>query len=159
MQRNSPDNWCREILRQSGQSWQLFSSARRRYSGIMLDVLYDHFLSRHWSVYTDQPKRQFIDGIYLLLEQNIQMLPPKLAEIAPGMIANDWLGSYEDIDVIGVVYDRISIRIKRENTMSGGLEEVSAHYAELEQHFLSFFPLVMNYADELNQRSFPANAG
>ncbi len=125
----------------------------------MLDVLYDHFLNCHWSDFTDQPKRQFIDGIYLLLEQNAQTLPPKLAEIAPGMIANDWLGSYDDIDVIGMVYDRISKRIKRENTMSGGLKEVSAHYSELEQYFLRFFPLVMNYADELNQCSFPSNAG
>ncbi len=132
------------------QSRQLFSPARRRYSGIMLDVLYDHFLHRYWSDFTDQPKQPFINSIYLLLEQNAQLLPKKLAEIAPCMIADDWLGSYEDISIVGFVLDRISTRIKRPNALSGGLEEITEYYDQLDQHFCSFFPLVMAYSETLN---------
>ncbi len=139
------------------QSRQLFSQKRRRFSGIILDVLYDHFLHRHWSEYTTQAKQPFIAGIYLLLEQNVQILPKNLATIAPYMISDDWLGSYEDINVIGMVLDRISTRIKRENTLAGGIGEIMEHYEALEHHFCQFFPQVMEYAVALNGESLSSS--
>jgi len=133
------------------QSRALFSPERRRYSGIMLDVLYDHFLHRYWSDFTDQSKPAFIQEIYELLEKNETSLPSRLATITPHMVANDWLNSYEDIEVIGLVLDRISMRIKRDNALSGGIEEIKRHYEPLEEHFLTFFPQAIEYANHLNK--------
>ncbi len=132
------------------QSRRLFSPQRRRYSGIILDVLYDHYLHRHWDIFSDQPKRQFIKHIYDVLEQNAHTHPARVAQIAPGMITDDWLGSYADIEIIGFVLDRISGRLKRENSLRGSLEEIRVHYSALEELFLQFFPLVIEYSEGLN---------
>ncbi|MCP3669998.1 MAG: DUF479 domain-containing protein [Gammaproteobacteria bacterium] len=132
------------------QGRRLFSPQRRRYSGIVLDVLYDHYLHRHWDIFSDQPKQQFIKHIYDVLEQNAHTHPARLAQIAPHMVADDWLGSYADLEVIGFALDRISGRLKRENSLRGSLEEIRQHYSALERLFLHFFPLAIEYAEGLH---------
>ena len=48
-------------------SRSLYSPARRRFAGIIVDLCYDHFLYRHWSEFTDVAIDQFICRIYDIL--------------------------------------------------------------------------------------------
>ena len=124
------------------------SAQRRRVSGIIVDVAYDHFLSIHWDRFSSRPKSAFIQGVYRLLEENHELLPEKLREIAPRLIADDWLGSYRELWVLGVVFDRMSLRIKRTNSLGGALVEVEREYAGLEEDFLAFFQQAIAYIGE-----------
>ena len=122
------------------------SAERRRVAGIIVDVAYDHFLAIHWDRFSPQPRDDFIDAAYALLERHHRMLPERLQRIAPRMIADDWLGSYEELAVLGIVFDRMSNRLRRSNALAGALEEVERAYPRLEADFLAFFPEAMAYA-------------
>ena len=126
------------------------SPARRRVSGIIVDVAYDHFLSVHWDSFCPQPRGEFIESTYDLLERHHGWLPERLQQIAPRMIAHDWLGSYAELDVLGIVFDRMSQRMRRSNSLAGALEEVEREYAGLEADFLLFFPRVARFAGDGN---------
>ena len=129
------------------------SPARRRVSGIIVDVAYDHFLSMHWARFCDQPRAEFIAAAYELLERHHGMLPERLQRIAPRMIAHDWLGSYGELEVLGVVFDRMSQRMRRSNSLAGALEEVEREYEKLEGDFLAFFPGAAAFVEDHREKT------
>jgi len=40
------------------------------YSGVIVDILYDHFLAKNWKKYSDIPLATYVDDFYSLLEDN-----------------------------------------------------------------------------------------
>lgn len=127
------------------QSRFRLSPERRRVSGVVIDIAYDHFLSVHWARYSDVSREAFIASAYQLLEENCINLPERLRKMAPYMIDGDWLGSYLELENIGIAYDRISDRLRRSNNLAGSLKEVEREYEGLESDFLGFFPQVMGF--------------
>lgn len=121
-------------------SRQRVSSLRRRFSGVMVDMFYDHFLARHWPSFCAQPIEAFTAETYALLAQNRSLLPPRLAQALPHMRADDWLASYRSTGAIGEALDRMSsFRLRRGNPLAGAVDELYADYAGYETDFRSFF--------------------
>lgn len=121
------------------------SPERRRVSGIIIDVAYDHFLSLHWDRFCTVEKSVYIENFYQALTEAPYELPARLQRIMPSMIEDDWLGSYERLEIIGYAYDRISTRFRRENNLAGSLTEVEREFEGLESDFLRFFPDIQKF--------------
>ena len=133
-----------------GELKQVFSSKRRRFAGIILDVAFDHYLSRYWHEFHDQERRDYIRYAYDCLQRGRGFMPSRMQHTVHYMIAEDWLGSYIDLDGIDTCLNRISKRIRFENNLYGAVEEVESHYAELEAGFLEFFPHLTTYVNRNN---------
>src|SRR5690606_30635796 len=43
------------------------------YSGIIVDILYDHFLAVHWKNYSTIPLERFVSDFYDLLQRNYEI--------------------------------------------------------------------------------------
>ncbi len=129
------------------QSAARFSPARRRCAGIILDICYDHFLSRHWGRFHDQPRQQFIQHCYLLLSQYQGYMPSDMQRPVRLMIEQNWLSAYASAEHIVQVLDRVASRLSRPQLMLGSGAEFLLHYAELEQNFLAFFPELMTFVE------------
>ncbi|MNF90197.1 Acyl carrier protein phosphodiesterase [compost metagenome] len=127
------------------QSLGRFPRERRRYAGIILDVFFDHCLAAHWQDYAEQPLEQFTGRVYQVLAAQAD-LPGRLAQIAPSMAADDWLGSYRDFAVLEQVFRGIARRLSRPEGMDGALELVDALYAPLMDDFRSFYPELQAFA-------------
>ena len=128
-----------------GELKQVFSSKRRRFAGIILDVAFDHFLSRHWHEFHDQERRDYIRYAYDCLQRGRGFMPSRMQHAVQYMITEDWLGSYVELDGIGNSLDRLSHRIRFRNNLHGAVEEVERHYSELESGFLEFFPQLIDH--------------
>ncbi len=128
-------------------SKKLIAKQRRRLSGIMVDVFYDHFLARHWSEYSDVPLDNFSSRVYKILADNQAILPESLRLIVPRMKTYDLLGSYKEIQGIDIALKRIATRIKWHNNLGDGIEDLLANYQQIEADFCAFFPEVINYAN------------
>jgi len=135
------------------KSRRLFSSERRRFAGIIIDVAFDHFLAKNWSSYSSLELGEFINKSYAILKRYRKFLPGDLMFAVPKMIEEDWLGSYRYLEAIGITLDKISRRIERkfgrENNLSGAIEEVKSNYNELETNFKVFFPELISYVENL----------
>ena len=123
----------------------LFPGPSRRYAGILLDVFYDHLLARNWAQYATPPHDTaldpFIARFYRVLAANAALLPERLAQAAPYMIAQDWLGSYRDYAGVEVAIARMSTRLSRNGeVMRAGLADLAANYGQLQAGFDLFFP-------------------
>ena len=122
-----------------------FSDTRRRYAGIVLDVFFDHCLARDWRLYADQPLAQFTADVYRVLSREPQ-LPERLAKIAPHMVANDWLGSYQEFEVLEQVLRGISRRLSRPEELAGAMQELRRLYEPLSEDFRLFYPHLQDFA-------------
>lgn len=114
------------------------SSERRRVAGIMVDMFYDHFLARHWSVFSDESLEVFAARMYRLMGEHAPLLPPRLAAILPRMRADDWLSAYRSPDAIAAALDRMALRLRRPNPLAGSGVELVAQYAAFEADFFVF---------------------
>ena len=122
-----------------------FSDTRRRYAGIVLDVFFDHCLARDWRLYADQPLAQFTADVYRVLSREPQ-LPERLAKIAPHMVANDWLGSYQEFEVLDQVLRGISRRLSRPEELARAMQELRRLYEPLSEDFRLFYPQLQDFA-------------
>lgn len=133
-------------------SKRLFSTQRRRFAGVALDILYDHYLLRHWHRFSNDAPDRFIDQVYRELDANAELMPERMQRVTRQIVQHDWFRSYKDIDNIGYALDRVAARIRFRNAFSGIIEEIKANDRELEQRFLVFFPELDEFARySLNQ--------
>ncbi|WP_223463815.1 MULTISPECIES: acyl carrier protein phosphodiesterase [unclassified Pseudomonas] len=122
-----------------------FSLTRRRYAGIVLDVFFDHCLARDWTLYADRPLALFTSDVYQVLSSERQ-LPERLAKIAPHMVANDWLGSYQEFEVLEQVLRGISRRLTRPEELAAAMQELRRLYEPLSEDFRLFYPQLQAFA-------------
>ncbi len=131
-------------------SKRLISQKRRRFSGIIVDIGFDHYLAKNWHEFSDEDFPKFVNKVYSILDTNNSILPPRLLALLPRLFSEDWFNMYRSLDGIDYVFNRMSKRIKRENTLAGSVDEITNNYSELEERFFRFFPDVIDFVNELN---------
>ncbi|WP_290539365.1 ACP phosphodiesterase [Alcanivorax sp.] len=122
------------------ESRRLFSPQRRRFAGVALDVLFDHFLIRHWSRFYTESLESVISRDYVLLRQGEIFMPESMRRTTERLVAFDVFHRYQELDQLGDVLDRIAGRIRFANQFEGSIEDIREHYGELEQVFLAVYP-------------------
>ncbi|NMG77086.1 ACP phosphodiesterase [Aromatoleum diolicum] len=122
------------------------SSPRRRVAGVMVDMFYDHFLALHWRRFDAEPLEAFTSAMYRLMAQHDALLPPRLVEILPRMRESNWLCSYRSEDVIEMALDRMALRLRRDNPLTGSGAELRADYAGFETDFFEFIAAAQAFA-------------
>ena len=109
------------------------------YSGVIVDILYDHFLAKNWASYCDTPLDEYIENFYDSLEANYDILPSRIQKMMPYMLADNWLLSYASIDGISRVLDGMNRRTKNRSSMNEAVVELEEFYTEFESEFSAFF--------------------
>jgi len=123
-----------------------FSPEKRRFSGIVLDVVFDHFLIKHWEKYSSENFNSFVDECYADLWQHRELMPPRMEMVVGWMIKRDWIRSYAELDHVGRALDGLAGRLKLKHDFHGSIEEVHEHYDIIEAGFLKFFPDLLAHA-------------
>lgn len=129
-----------------GQALSRFTLTRRRYAGIVLDVFFDHCLARDWALYADQPLERFTSHVYQVLAAEPQ-LPGRLAQIAPSMATDDWLGSYREFAVMEHVLRGISRRLSQPQELDQAMQELRVLYEPLSEDFRVFYPQLQAFSN------------
>ena len=131
------------------QSRLLFSAQRRRFAGIALDVLFDHFLIRHWQQFYPQPFTQYKHQLYRQLADAEPLMPVAMQRTMQSVRSDDWFGSYQHLPTVAIALERIAKRIRFSNQFSGVLTDIAPNYASLEQTFLLFYPQLQQHVVQL----------
>ncbi|MFK7783402.1 ACP phosphodiesterase [Psychroserpens sp.] len=121
------------------QSTKRLHSNYSHYSGVIVDILYDHFLAKNWTKYSDIPLNDYIDNFYECLEEHFDILPERFQKLMPYMIADNWLLSYSEIDGIQRVLNGMNKRTKNKSGMNLATNELKEFYSEFETEFTLFF--------------------
>ena len=118
------------------------------YSGVIVDILYDHFLAKNWNKYSDESLTSFVYGFYQSMEENFDILTPKTQRILPVMIENNWLESYASVEGISKILYQMDYRTKFKSKMQFAVEELEMFYSDFENEFTLFFEELRNHVKE-----------
>ncbi|GAA3630800.1 acyl carrier protein phosphodiesterase [Flavivirga jejuensis] len=125
------------------------------YSGIIVDILYDHFLAKNWSKYCTVPLHKYVADFYNSLETHYDLLPLRIQKMMPHMIADNWLLSYASIDGISRVLNGMNRKTKNKSGMHEAVVELEEFYKEFENEFTLFFNELIIFSkqklEELNK--------
>lgn len=113
---------------------------RRRFAGILLDIFYDHYLAKNWLRFSDVALSSFTYQVYSALQEHHGLLPERLQKMLPFMMAEDWLGSYARVEWIEVTLQRVARRLRQDNPLASGIQDLHHNYPLFEADFLRFFP-------------------
>ncbi len=118
------------------------------YSGIIVDILYDHFLAKNWESYSAMPLDEYTDKFYDALEEHYALLPPRIQKMMPYMIADNWLLSYASIAGISKVLEGMNRRTKNKSGMHKAVIELETFYEEFESEFTAFFTELIAFSKQ-----------
>ena len=116
------------------------------YSGVIMDVFYDHFLAANWSNYHDVSLRDFSENFYKCLEENDNLINSKTRNMLPIMKRENWLLSYASPEGIERILQQMDYRTKHKSEMGNAKTELLAHYNYFQQEFFEFFEEVQAMA-------------
>ncbi|NHN27804.1 DUF479 domain-containing protein [Flavobacterium jejuense] len=118
------------------------------YSGVIMDIFYDHFLAKNWNTYSSVPLNQYVSNFYHLLDTNFDKLTLKIQKMYPNMVKQNWLLSYESIEGIGTILYQMDYRTKFKSKMQYAIEELQLFYDDFEKEFILFFEDIQQMASE-----------
>ena len=111
-----------------------------KYSPVIVDVFYDHFLARNWNNYASQPLEKFTACAYKLLSNNFDLLPGRTQMMLPYMIKDNWLLHYAEIEGIRRALSGMARRSKFEAKMEYATISLEKNYKQFQEEFETFFP-------------------
>jgi acyl carrier protein phosphodiesterase len=116
------------------------SPAHRRFGGIIVDVLYDHFLTVRWNDYSAVPLRACVDEFYASFDQHREQVPMSVWPVLERMREQDWLRSYGDLAGVRLALWRIGRRLRQPRDLGECVPELEQDYAGFGSDFDVFFP-------------------
>ncbi|MBN1598888.1 MAG: DUF479 domain-containing protein [Bacteroidales bacterium] len=127
------------------QSKSYFAPRYKKYAGIIIDILYDHFLAINWDKYSPQPLDEFKEEVFASLKRNYAVMPERVRFFVPSFIQNDWINVYSSIDGIIMVLSRMAMRTTLPDESEFAREVLRKYYIQLQSEFLTYFPDIIRY--------------
>jgi acyl carrier protein phosphodiesterase len=121
------------------------------FSGILIDVYYDHILAATWGRYSPTPLRAFADRAHAAVLAHAADLPGPAREYARRLIETDRLVSYADPagvrDALYWISERVAERMPaRAVRLEQSLPDLRAAHDGLADDFHAFFPELVAFA-------------
>lgn len=128
------------------QSTKRLHPIYHHYSGVIVDIFYDHFLAKNWSDYHTVPLEEYAESFYTLLKNNEDVLTDRTQKVISYMIPQNWLVKYADTDGIAVILAQMDRRTKNKSGMANSIAELKEFYTEFEKEFREFFEELKAFA-------------
>lgn len=116
-----------------------FSKDFDKYSGVLMDIIYDHYLAKNFEQYSSLSLQQHADGIYEILKSNHAILPEHAKRFYSYMTERNVLYHYSTIEGIKTVLTHLSGRIRNRFELQLAIPILEKNYEDIEGEFSVFF--------------------
>lgn len=118
----------------------------RRYAGIVVDVAFDHLLSRDFDRWYPRPVADLAAAVYAAIEQYRALAPEKLRPRLDYIASQRLLERYGDGASIGRALAGIGSRLRRANPLTSAGDAVLPLLPIWQGHFERFYPQLQQFA-------------
>jgi acyl carrier protein phosphodiesterase len=114
----------------------------RKFSGIIIDIFYDHFLAKHWDKYSTTSLNCYTQEIYSMLQAHIHCFPERIQYMLPYMVKDNWLYQYKNPEGIDRALKGMAKRASFESGMENAGPALLKNYLDFEADFFEYFPIL-----------------
>ncbi|HOK26107.1 MAG TPA: ACP phosphodiesterase [Bacteroidales bacterium] len=125
-----------------------FSRKYYKYAGVIVDILYDHFLTKEWDFFSRKPLESVTYNFYRALVNHYEILPDNVRKMMPFFIINNWIESYQTVKGIKRVLNALSKRSSLPNETRWAIKTFKKNYFSLQDDFMEFFPQLIDYVEK-----------
>ncbi|MEA1888020.1 MAG: ACP phosphodiesterase [Bacteroidota bacterium] len=125
----------------------LFTRKYHKYAGVVVDIVYDHYLTREWDTFSRRPMESITYQFYRAMVNNYDILPPKVKDRFPFFIINNWIESYKTTRGIKHVLSTLSKRTSLPSESKYAIKTLKRNYYGLGEDFMEFFPQLIEYVE------------
>ncbi|MDD2986681.1 acyl carrier protein phosphodiesterase [Flavobacterium sp.] len=118
------------------------------YSGVIMDIFYDHFLAKNWANYSSISLEQTAEAFYDNLQRHYDLLTEPVKKMMPYLISQNWLISYSTLEGLSLILYQMDHRTKKRVAMHESIVELNQFYAEFESEFTAFFEEIKIHCQE-----------
>lgn len=122
-----------------------FSNEFGKYSGVLMDMIYDHFLAKNFSKYSTVPLQLYSSNIYDTLNNYLEIFPDHAKQFYGYMVKHNVLYNYSTIEGLTEVLTHLNHRIKHRYQLQNSIQLLTQHFEEIEQEFFLFFDDLKEY--------------
>jgi len=124
----------------------------RHYDGIIIDILYDHFLAKNWANYSDKSLLETESNFIKLMNNNLNLLPERVKTILPYLEEQKWLSNYANLNGIERSLVGMNKRTKNKSQMHLAIHDLQEYYTEFENDFTTFFKELITFTNQTISR-------
>lgn len=110
-----------------------------RYSAVVQDVFFDHFLAANWSEYSSQPLNEFVNEVHKQLIFRYFQLPGDVKRFLPFIIRSRRLENYKDFDSLQRALEIMSNNSSLPNFSEEAIVNLKENYVKYNHLFTLFF--------------------
>lgn len=112
----------------------------QRFAGIVVDVMFDHYLARRWELVSDVSLEQHADTVHQALDEHESHFPPKLKRFVQLLKREDILQKNIHLDAIELTLSRIASRSIKFAPLALTTAQLEPLRESLVEPFTTFFP-------------------
>ena len=120
-----------------------------RYSGIVIDMFYDHFLAANWKSYSEVELSEYVTSVHRLLMFNYFKLPARVKRFLPFLIKSRRLENYRHISGIERSLQTMSNFTSLPAKTGLAIEVLENYYEDFNTEFKEFFPDIIKLSEEI----------
>lgn len=120
-------------------------SEYRHYSGVIMDMYYDHLLAKNWKKYSKEDLNSYATRYYELFESNRALIPEKANYLLYHMARGNWLYNYQFVEGLKSALDGMSQRTPYESGMERATKNLIKDYTLFEKEFAVFFEQIRDH--------------
>jgi len=121
-----------------------------KYSPVIVDMFYDHFLASLWDNYSQMPVEEFIEETHKLLSSRINIMPERSRFMLPYMINGNWLLGYRELSGLQRSLAGMSKRSRFQSNMEYATTDLEQDYEKYKLEFQAFFPELIKFVRSYN---------
>jgi acyl carrier protein phosphodiesterase len=129
------------------KSSQKLKEGYGRYSGVVVDLFYDHFLAKNWGDYHIDTIKDFVTESHELLIRNYLVLPNRVKMFLPFLIQSRRLESYAELDGLQTALDIMANRTSLPDNSNYALRVLLDNYHEFESEYKLFMKDMLHYVE------------
>jgi acyl carrier protein phosphodiesterase len=119
-------------------SKRLFYDGFEKYSGVLVDIYFDHLLAKNFSQYHSQDLQIFSEQVYAVYTKNRHLLPESSNRFLHYVIQNNIYTNYGSTKGIETVLKHLSSRIGHGISLNQSIPHFEQAEAELQTNFSEF---------------------